>query len=588
MRLQLKAKISLMIIIFLLVLLGGNTVQAAEEPGFTISQYDTRMLLEPDGSAEVVETLSYQISQGQSSFSFAIDYAGAGNVLLENIGVAAGSGNPAEAVFVEVPQTETATNQNAPMAYQLRDNGRKLSINLQVLTDDQSSRMVRISYRLSQAAVRQKDVALIKRDFFSIGGPVEINRPSLTIKLPGAAAALQTWSLAVSATDFTKSQPQPDLLLFQADQLAAGQTMTLFCLLPVNLFEKATAAAQPLSRSELIGLARQAESERKRQSDLFKVANSLVFILLAFALLVGFIIFWFFDKESGASFRNRFSHEIPADIPPALLAILMRKQNPGRLILATLMDLVRRGVLQLHGCVFSQPERTEARPEGLASYEIFLLEWFFERMATGKTLSTADIRRLARDPETSGEFHIYFNTFSRLLRDEFAQAGLVDKSRGLRGRNLCLLAALLYLAMAIASVLCLQNASGLLLLLPTALLAVYSGYIRRLTVAGRELYARGQAVRRSMIQDAREASPDPGFFQRALPLAIGLGIDHALLQKMLRFASSSPDIDISLADYGFPAAPGRFSEQIMVLAADLKVMVSMLSASLLIAAGTYA
>jgi len=238
--------------------------------------------------------------------------------------------------------------------------------------------------------------------------------------------------------------------------------------------------------------------------------------------------------------------------------------------------------------VFSRPGRPDTVPEGLASYEIFLLEWFFERMAAGRTLSTADIRRLARDPETSGEFHIYFNTFSRLLSDEFAQAGLVDKPRGLRGRNLCLLAAALYLAMAIASVLYLQNASGLLLLLPTALLAVYSTYIRRLTVAGRELYARGQAMRRSMIHDAGVPWPDPDFYQRALPLAIGLGVDHVLLQKMLSLSSTCPDVAISLADYGFPATPGRFSEQIMVLAADLKVMVSMLSASLLIAAGTYA
>lgn len=587
MHLKLKAKISLMIMIFLLVLFGGQAVQAAVEPTFTVSQYDSQMILAPDGSAEVVETLSFQISQGQSSFSFAIDYAGAGNILLENIGVAAGTGNPEEPVFVEVPQTEKATNQIAPMAYQLQDNGSMLAINLQVLTDDQSSRMVRISYRLSQAVVCHQDVALIKRDFFSIGGPIEIKRPSLTIQLPEIAAALQTWSLPVSTAEFKQSQPRPDQLLFTADQLAAGQAMTLFCLLPANLFEKAPAAAQPLSRSELIVLARQAESDQTRQSDFFKAVNSLVFILLAFAFLAGFLIFWFFDKESGASFRNRYSHEIPTSIPPALLAILMRKQNPGRLILATLMDLVRRGVLQLHGCVFSKPERTEARPEGLASYEIFLLEWFFERMAAGKTLSTADIRRLARDPETSGEFHIYYRTFSSLLRDEFAQAGLVDKSRGLRGRNLCLLAAVLYLVMAVASVLYLQNASGLLLLLPTTLLSLYSGYIRRLTVTGRELYARGQAIRRSMLQDAREASPDPHFYQDALPLAIGLGIDHVLLQKMLHLTKTGPDVAFSLADYGFPAASGSFSEQIMVLAADLKVMVSMLSASLLIAAGAH-
>ena len=587
MHLMQKAKICLMIMIFSLTLFGGGAVQAAAEPAFTISQYDIQMILAPDGSADVTEMISLEIKQSQSNFSFAIDYAGSGNIQIDSIGIAARTDNPAEAIFVDVPRTETAPSQNTPMAYQLQDDGSTLAINLQVLTDDQSSRTVRIAYQLSQLVVCHQDAALIKKDFFSIGSPIAINRPGLTIQLPGSATALQTWSLPVSTADFKQSQPQPDQLHFQADQLAAGQTLSLFCLLPLNLFEKAPTADSPLSRSALTELARQAESEQNQQSDIFKVVSSLIFILLAFALLVGFLIFWFFDKESGASFRSRFSHEIPAGIPPALMAILMRKRNPGRLILATLMDLVRRGVLQLHGCVFSQPGPTALELEGLASYETFLLQWFFDRMAAGKTLSTADIRRLARDPDTSGEFHIYFKTFSHLLNEDFANAGLIDKVRGMRGRKLCLLAAALYLAMTVASVLYLQNATGLLLLLPTVLLVIYSWLIRRLSVTGRELFARIQALRRSMLQVAWEESPDPFFYQRALPLAIGLGVDSELLRQLLQLAKNCPDGAFSLADYGFSAETSSASEQIMVLAADLKVMESMLSASLLIAAGTH-
>ncbi len=41
-----------------------------------------------------------------------------------------------------------------------------------------------------------------------------------------------------------------------------------------------------------------------------------------------------------------------------------------------------------------------------------------------------------------------------------------------------------------------QNSVSLLLLVPAAVMAVYSLLIRRLTAVGRELYAKGQALQK--------------------------------------------------------------------------------------------
>ncbi len=93
---------------------------------------------------------------------------------------------------------------------------------------------------------------------------------------------------------------------------------------------------------------------------------------------------------------TRDSFAIPA-YSPAVLARLSRYHHPGQILLGTMMDLVVRGKLRLDGHVFTLLAHGVPDYQGMTAYEIFLLQWFFERITRENTLSTAQIRRYALD-----------------------------------------------------------------------------------------------------------------------------------------------------------------------------------------------
>jgi len=399
--------------------------------------------------------------------------------------------------------------------------------------------------------------------------------------------------LPVSLADFNTAQPSGSQFVYQAAQLAAGQDLTLIALYPLDLFPEAPEAAQLQNRDELTEAARQMDQSLHQQESWRNALTSGLILLLALSVLSIVLIYWIFDREGTALFRQRYLQKVPADYPPALLSVLMRKTKPSRLILGTLADLVRRGELTRRGFVFSQlhPERVDY--VGFAAFEAFLMQWFFGRIAGGATISTAEIRKYARDPATAPDFQGDYRQFRRLIDEEINIRGLIDAGQTRRGRQTSQIIALLYLVLTVLAVFYLQKASSLFLLIPSAVLAIYSWKLRRLTVAGRELYARGEALQRT-VRDFSHLCPlwddwGDGLVGDILPLSLSLGLARQLLLPVQR--ADQPQLQklaAQLAVYGISASSGPSSpDQVKALAADLQAMESMLAASLLLSSGIH-
>ncbi len=304
---------------------------------------------------------------------------------------------------------------------------------------------------------------------------------------------------------------------------------------------------------------------------------------------MGLLIYWLFDREAVSSFRHRYWTELPDYRKPAVISILLHKNRPGRLILSTLLDLVNRGELDMQGNVFGLPLEPDLDSK-MVAYERFLIHWLFEKIAKNSMVSMAEIRKFARDHDTAGEMQAFYSHFRALIDLEMDEKKLLDQSRIRSGRAFAYAASVVYLAATTAASIFLRDPIGLLLLIPAAGMGVYGFKIRRLSAAGRDIQARIQAVSRTIRDGKLIAQTDHLSICRDLiPLAEAMGLSEAMIDSLMAAGKSisDPYEAVDLSAYGIRPTSRTWQAQLIALRADLKVMDSMLSASLLLSSGLH-
>jgi hypothetical protein len=343
-----------------------------------------------------------------------------------------------------------------------------------------------------------------------------------------------------------------------------------------------------LTWHELIDRIHDQDNRLNWRRNLRQQAWGLIFLLLLLSLIMGAGIYWFFDREGAADYRQRYDQEIVNYLPPAIIAALLGPVKPARIILATLLDLVQRKELALDGCVFTQlnPGRTDFT--GFSASEVYLLQWMFGQIAHENTLSTGQIRYYARSDETSEHFRAYYRQYRILFDEELRSRDLFDPKKTHRGKFMTLLLASGYLVLTAIFLISLQAPAGWLLLIPVCLLVLYGRQITRLTPNGRELRAHCQALRRYMLQMTRQHPlPDLDFLAQALPVSIAIGTSQNLFRQIGRTWSQIGPEQLGIDGLASRNKKRSPTEQLQDLIIDLQVMESMLSASLLLAEGIH-
>ena len=570
------------------VVLLGFPVQAAWSAVFTIDEHAIRVELAADGSALVTETIHYRMLSDIQELEFQLLHDHGDPVQLVSIGVADMTSNTGQQIFVEAKQVEVSNSQKLPLTYTAKVEPDHLDIHLSTLSKAQSVRTVSLTYKLGHATEQHDGAALFERRFFSQNFKTNTQHLILDLVLPDQLPVERIWAKTASQSDFVTTQPGTSQLRFQATDLSADQDLTLTCVMPADFFSTSLIAEHPLTWEQLIDRARAADNWLNWLRSLRQSAAGLVFMLITLAALLGAGIYWFFDREGAAEYRQRYDREIVEYLPPAVIARLLRQNRPARLILATLLDLVRRKELALDGCVFTQLHQERTDYTGFSASEVYLLQWMFGQIARENTLSTAQIRQYARGEDTAGRFRAYYRQYRVLFDEELRSRDLFDQNRTIRGRIMAVAIAGIYLILAVVFILPLQAPAGWLLLLPSFLLLLYSRQINRLTQNGRELKARCQSLRRYLLQMTRQkplAGPD--FLARILPVSIALGSSQNLFRQIGRTWSQVGPEQLGISGLADRSKKRSTTEQLQDFIIDLQVMESMLSASLLLAEGVH-
>jgi len=573
-------------------------VAASVLSDYRINSYRIDCQLAADGKAVVQEKLDILYQQDCEELVFALDAGKARSLRVVSVAISAGSivdGSPIQLVEVLPAEANTQAKLQS-LSYKLSADDSVQRLKIRTVGHASETRQIVIQYELDGALVQLKDAVKFRRMFFTLVQDKAIASPVLLIHYPAAKKAASPWYQAISPAMFVTTEVDQDTIQMSALQLSAGQDMTAAVILPVAGFASGAALLPQGIVQDKATVIAEVEAEMARMIQQTWVEGflaRLTWILLVVGLFVLTFLVLVYEREGLLGQprlleTTRGSFAEPA-YSPAVLARLSRYHHPGQILLGTMMDLVVRGKLRLDGHVFTLLAHGVPDYQGMSAYEIFLLQWFFERITRENTLSTAQIRRYALDKGTAAEFSAYYEQFIHLIQEDMVKDGLVDIRKKHHGIVIGLTLAGGY-ALAGLLITGLTGAlTGLLLIIPALLFAGFGLGLKHLTRLGNAEAAKAGAFRQLLCTYARwrKHEPDnPALDSSLLAFAIALGVSRPYLRQLAELYGSRRGLVSQFMARLTQSLTGD-SENLAGFARDLDAMGSMLSASLYLALGIH-
>jgi len=331
----------------LLVLAAGATfllpVSGASAKSYRITAVNIDAQLKPDGDMDVIESRTYNFD---GSFSFAYrDFPVAGPVRFEDFTVS------------EDGRAYRRSDSGEPGTYTIERNGDKLILTWYYRAKSES-RTFDFSYRARGAVRRHSDVAVLYFKF--IGDEWELSQynVSLTVRPPAGLLAgdIRHW---LHGPLWASSLIDPDgTIIAQCEDLPKGTHLEIRGLYPLRAFEGAPVEAGSVREQIMAEEARWAqEANEQREMAIEKAAGrkkrgergrKVAVGIGALGLAAWWWLYKTFRKKPALPRSLGMTSEIPDNTPPALVSYLLYSRRiGGAALVGTLLDLGRRGILNL-------------------------------------------------------------------------------------------------------------------------------------------------------------------------------------------------------------------------------------------------
>lgn len=282
-------------------------------------------------------------------------------------------------------------------------------------------------------------------------------------------------------------------------------------------------------------------------------------------------------------------HTPPSDLPPAVVSwMVMSRQIYPQALVATLLDLARRGYLTLSSTEepqrFGKPKvvtsvamvKSVSYADGLEDFELELLR-HVETCAPDGPVRLPDLFPRNKSATTK-----WYMAWTKLAKANAEARGYMDPT-SLRG---VAISAILCAALLVASVFAAVylGPMGVLAVVISAIFLIASFFIHRRSETGELMYRLWWAYRNG-LKSGNKADLADATVGRHLVYAVAFGFTGKKLESMLEQMDLDPNVDQWLSISGFMHNPSIFSSQISGMVTSASAGVSAASAASAGAAG---
>lgn len=361
-------------------------------------------------------------------------------------------------------------------------------------------------------------------------------------------------------------------LVATSKYLSAIEEMEILCYFPSQMIKTANGTNVFRDKNgedlilERINDTLQKEEHFASMKNFTLIGNiilSSAFIVIAIWLYI--YVYKKYDKELVSSFDNEYYRELPAEYPPAEMGYLYNEEIITKESLnATLMDLIRKKFISidLNGCSVTDKKPNyklvfdrEKDQNSLASYEKYLLYWYFDVMAKGNShITLEEIDKFVSKESNAKKYNECNAVWNKKVKEEAKTKNFFDKiaEKGAVKFGLITVIGVVITIFSYISMLSFNNTilwTFIFLVLSLSIcFSIYCSQVKRKSFQGNEDYVRWKAFEKFLREfSSFEDYPMPGIvvWEKYLVYATVFGIAD-LVEKQLRTKFSEMNMSNSM------------------------------------------
>ncbi len=570
-----KSKILVLLLLtaILLPVITGVQAAFADDRYYDIYRYMIDVDIQPDGSAEIEEWITY-------------NYTGQFNGVLRDVDFSSTGGLENPQVYVEkngslvewkLNSTDNLDEESGPGTYNLVKEDQIAHFKIYEPSSNENKTFV-IKYTFRDAVTKYNDIAEFNRKMIDPTWTVALNNVEINFTLPEGAQREEikvfghgpltgeSKILDERHVQFISYYQAPremleTLVLFPTSLVPQSARLVAEDALPrIMANEKQSAEEANRQREEARQQVAEYEQRQREEALRRQMEAERIAALQPIGNIIGLLFFlsWFFviiyiyikyDRELKHNFEGKYYRELPGEYTPAEMSVLLTMGSVAtRDITATLMDLVRKGQLVLNTNkytkkgIFKDKEVTDysvslnsnAPAVSLKRHETYLMEWFIGRIGDGSSLMLDEISDYAKTTSGARRFKQDYDTWCRLAREEGNKNDFFD-STSKKGKIAGVLASIGYLGVGIILLAVFRAPFGIALIIQFLILLIFSARLNRRTAYGNEQNAMWQAFK-NFLKDFshmdKAEMPSIVIWEHYLVYAISLGVAREVINQL--------------------------------------------------------
>ena len=535
-------KLKMFLFSLLLVLLSGMTTYAAT----TITNYEAVVQINSDGSADVIETIEYDINEKINGQYRTIDY--------RNSSDADYSADDIKDFSIEVDGItckEVAIAFNGEEnVYTVTDNGITLSIKLYMPTDHDSRKVI-YRYTLLNVINQYDDVAEFYWNFVSADWEYPISNADIVISIPEEVENIQdlrVWghgALWGESKVLDSKTVKLNIEDSEGSWIAARVTFPASMIVPNYLKYIKGEKLQNIIEEETV-LANEANIQRKESRTKVMYAMLGKIALISVMITVPLYYYVKYDKELKPQFRGKYYRELPTDCTPAIMSYLMKPEKIGtQNILATLLDLSRRGYVEIEEISEGKDFKMSLIKEDLSELKdherYFITDLIFR---SEEEITIKDIENSNRYESDARYFSECYTKWIDKVKENAEEYEYIDSHAESKiASSLILIWAGIFIMIGFVTLF--YSVIGIPFTIEGSVLWVMSDRKKR-TRFGIEEYAKWKAFKRFLLDFSNMKDyniPSMVVWEHYLVYATALGIAKKVIKNLKVYLNSHPDIE---------------------------------------------
>lgn len=523
------------LLVLLLLALGVYAPAAlAQDRSVEVTRRDGDITIQSNGDVQVVETWQTRFIGGPFRFAFR-------SIPLDRITAIDGWG------VSENEQAYQPAGGESPGTFKVEQVGTERKITWYFTPTSDATRTFALRYTLHGVVRIYQGGDQLFLKFIERARSYPIDAARVTLHLPGAFEPAQI--KAASYLDSSEERERPRVLdgrtiEFSGGPFAPDHEWEVRAQFPHGVVTSAAPAWQPAFDQE-----QQHEAAIAARRPLYNLAALAISTITLLGGALGLYLLWYKrGRDAPVGEIAPYYATPPEDVPPGVIGTLLDERADMKDITATLVDLARRGFVQIveeqSGTWFESTDFLFVRGPGdqsaLRSHEQRLLDRLFPAGMGERRLSSLKNSFYSEIPQLKSD-----------LYDETVRQGYFDKNPASTRNNytaLGVLALLLAVAVGVGLTLLLGQDTPLIVLLGIVLGLLAIGFLilsrsmSRKTAAGAAAAAKWRGFKRYLEQLDRYTTVDTAKdqFDRYLPYAIAFGIERGWVKRFEAVNTPAP------------------------------------------------